>query len=384
MTRQGRRALHGPAAPNPPNDPLRVGTLSDQITHPWTPPTVTRTDLAFGAPTARLLLTADAPEDAWHEARRGGIGGSDVAALLGLDKYRGPRHVFEAKHGRDVVDGSSEYMEIGREIEDFISYMFTKRSGIPAVPPPGTLVHHEHAWMRANVDRYALDPETGAVAAPVECKNRSEWQLADWEDGVPDGPALQAHWYMAVGGWPYAWVVALVGGNKLRYHRIERDEELIGDLIDICGGWFQRHIVDGFPPPADGLDATTKLLGRLWDAKEDEIVDVPLSEARKLRKRRKTLRERIEELDTELTTVENQMRLISEDAEVAKCGAATAWSWKQNGNFAERRFRTEQPAVAAEYLTTKQVVDVDRLKDDHPDLYRQYRARVLRVPAKEL
>lgn len=358
--------------------------MSDQITHPWTPPEAPRSDHAFGAPTARLLLPADASEADWLEARRGGIGGSDVAALLGLDKYRGPRHVYEAKHGRDVVDGSSEYMEIGREIEDFISYMFTKRSGIPAVPPPGTLVHHEHEWMRANVDRYALDPETGEVVAPVECKNRSEWQLSDWEDDVPDGPALQAHWYMAVGGWSYAWVVALVGGNKLRYHRIERDQELIDDLTDICGRWYQRHVVEGHPPPADGLDATTKLLGRLWDAKEDEIVDVPLAEARKLRKRRKALRSQIEELDNELTTVENQMRLISENAEIAKCGAATAWSWKRNGNFAERRFQNEQPAIAAEFMTTKKVVDVERLKAEKPDLYRKYQARVLRVPAKEL
>jgi predicted phage-related endonuclease len=36
-------------------------------------------------PSAILLATADQPEDQWLDARRTGIGGSDVAALLGMD-----------------------------------------------------------------------------------------------------------------------------------------------------------------------------------------------------------------------------------------------------------------------------------------------------------
>ncbi|WP_229879215.1 YqaJ viral recombinase family nuclease [Streptomyces echinoruber] len=347
---------------------------------------MTAADLAYGAPTARLLLPADASEEQWHEARRGGIGGSDVAAILGLDKYRGPRHVFEAKHGRPVEPDAelSEYAEIGQEIEQFVSYLFTKRTGIPAVPTPGTLVHVEHEWMRANVDRYALDPQTGEVVAPVELKNRSEYQIDEWEDGVPDGPALQAHWYMAVGGWPYAWVAALVGGNKLRCHRLERDDELIETLIDVCGKWYQRHVVEGYPPPADGLEATKNLLGRLWEVKPNEIVEVPRDKAVKLRRRRASLIEQIKALDAERTTVENEMRLINEAAEIAKVDGKIAWSNKQNGTFAEKRFREQHPDVAALYTTTVEVLDVERLKAERPDLYQKFRARVLRVPTKEL
>jgi putative phage-type endonuclease len=338
------------------------------------------------APTARLLLPADAPEAEWHAVRRRTIGGSKVAAILGLDKYRGPRHIFEEMHGRPVPTDAalSEYAEIGTEIESFVSYLFTKKSKIPAVPTPGTLVHVEHDWMTANVDRFALDPESGAVVAPVELKNRSEYQADDWEDGVPDGPALQAHWYMAVGGWSHAWVAALVGGNKLRYHRIERDEELIGTLVDVCGRWYQRHIVEGFPPPADGLAATKELLGRLWETKAGAIVDVPREKAVKLRKRRASLREQIKQLNGELTTVENEMRLVNEAAEIARVGKAVAWTVKQNGTFAEKRFREENPAIAAQFMTTVRVVDVERLKTERPDLYAKYRARVLYVPAKEL
>ncbi|MGW6420640.1 YqaJ viral recombinase family nuclease [Streptomyces sp. NPDC055055] len=334
------------------------------------------------APTARLLLPSTATEEEWHRVRRSGIGGSDVAAILGLDKYRGPRHVYEAKHGRDV-EGDNEAMEFGRELEDVIARSFSRRSGIAISTPPGTLVHTERAWMLANVDRYALD-ETGAVVAPVECKNRSEYQADDWEDGVPDSPAIQAHWYMAVGGWEYAWVAALIGGNRLRYHRLERDEELIGYLTETCGGWYQRHVVEGFPPPADGLEATKELLGRLWTAKPEDIAEVDIDRARALRKQRADLKAQIEALDTALTTVENEMRLINEAAEVAKCGKSVAWSWKQNGNFSPKRFREAYPELAAELTTLVEALDMDRLKNEHPAIYTEFRARVLRVPAKEL
>lgn len=335
-----------------------------------------------GAPTARLLLPASASKQEWDATRRAGIGGSDVAAILGLDKYRGPRHVYEAKHGRPD-DVTSEAAEIGTEIEDFIARMFSKRSGVPIATPPGTLVHHEHAWMLANVDRYALrDEGTGAVAGPVECKNRSEYQLDDWEDSVPDSPAIQCHWYMAVGGWDHGYVAALVGGNKLRWHRLERDEEMLGWLTDHVGRWYQRHVVEGMPPAADGLEATTDLLAKLWSVKPEAVADVDVAQAKELRARRADLKEREKTLADELRTVENEMRLLLGENEIAKAGGRPAWSWKANGAFASKRFREEKPELAAQYTHSVPTLDVARLKEELPETYAAYRARVLRVPAK--
>lgn len=333
------------------------------------------------APTARLLLPASASREEWEATRRAGIGGSDVAALLGLDKYRGPRHVYEAKHGRPE-EVNSEAAEIGTEIEGFIAGLFSKRSGMPIATPPGTLVHLTAPWMLANVDRFVLwDEASRAVAGPLECKNRSEYQLDDWEEGVPDAPAIQCHWYMAVGGWDVGWVAALVGGNKLRWHRIERDEEMIGQLVEFCGTWFQRHIVDGFPPPADGLSATTDLLAKLWDVKPEAVAEIDVAKAKELRARHIDLKARAKALDAELTTVENEMRLLAADHEIVKAGGSPAWTWKA-GNFAPKRFRESEPELFAEYTRMAPTLDLDRLKAEKPKVYARYRGRTLRVPAK--
>ncbi|WP_381792835.1 YqaJ viral recombinase family protein [Streptomyces niveus] len=335
------------------------------------------------APTARLLLPADASEEEWHAARRDGIGGSDVAAILGLGggKYTSPRHVFEAKHGRPD-DVNSEAAEVGREIEGFIAGLFSKRSGVKIGNPPGTLVHVDRDWMRVNVDRYTYG-DCGTVTGLLECKNRSEYQMDDWEDGaVPDAPAIQTHWGMAVGGWDHGYVAALIGGNKLRWSRLERDEEMIEYLVDYCGRWFQRHVVEGFEPEPDGYEATTDLLAKLWSVKAEAVAQVDISKAKELRARRADLKEQEKALAASLREVENEMRLLTGENEVAQVGDKAAWSWKGNGTFASKKFTEAEPEVAAEYTHMVPAIDLDRLKEEKPETYGKYRARQLRVPAK--
>ncbi|MFF2612280.1 YqaJ viral recombinase family protein [Kitasatospora sp. NPDC058046] len=356
-------------------DPSVMELIVPEVTVSPAPP--------LAAPTARLILPAGAPEEDWHAVRRAGIGGSDVAAILGLDKYRGPLHVYEAKHGRDLFTGN-EATEIGSEIEDFVAGLFSKRSGMAVMDPPGTLVNVDRPWALANVDKFVLwDEETRAVAGPLELKNRSEHQAAEWEDGeIPDAPALQCHWYMAVGGWECGWVAALVGGNKLRWSRLERDEEMIGQLFEHCAAWYERHVLEGYPPEPGGLESTTELLAKLWSVKAETVGEVDVTEASALRARRAELKARAKAVGDELTAVENRMRQMAGEHSIVKADGKPAWTWKANGNFAPKQFTEAHPELAAQYTRMVPAIDTDLLKVEQPDIYAQFRARRLVVPAK--
>lgn len=332
------------------------------------------------APAARLLLTRGPTDPAWHAARREGIGGSDVAALLGLIKSRGARHVYEEKHGRPSTDETSE-MRMGNRLEAVIAEMFAEETGHAVADAPGTLINIARPWMIGNVDRYVLD-SSGAVVAPLEVKNRGAYQASQWEDQPPDCVSVQALWYMAVGGWSHAHVAGLLGGNKLATFRIERDDELIGELIEHCAAWWQRHVIEGFPPAADGLESTAKLLSGLWTAKPEEIARVDLAEAARLRAEHQALKAEEKDIAARLTTVENAMRLLSGEASFVEADGRPAWNWKANGTFKGAVFAKEQPALATEYTRQVDAVDLKRLAAEHPDIYDRYRARVLRVPAK--
>jgi putative phage-type endonuclease len=333
----------------------------------------------LAAPTARLILPKGAPEEQWHAVRRTGLGGSDIAAVVGLDRYRSAMHVYEAKHGRDdYTDSMAAYC--GRMLEPVIAAIFSELSGLPLAEPPGTLQHVDRLWMLANIDTFAVEAD-GALA-PVEVKNRNWRASADWEHETPDAPALQASWYLAVTGYSHAYAVALIGGNVPRWYRIERDEELIEHLVHWCGRWWDRHIVQGVRPDPDGSQATTELLAHLWDAQRDVVAEVDPIVTAGLLEEAARLRAGIRALENQLGRVQNRLRAQLGDAEIAAIDGRPTYTWRQNGTFREKDFRKDHPQIAAEYTRLLPHTDTERLAADHEDLYRQYRARRLYVPPK--
>ncbi|WP_405759539.1 YqaJ viral recombinase family protein [Streptomyces sp. NBC_01420] len=341
------------------------------------------------APDAHLVLpSGDLSDDGyrtrWLEERQKGLGGSDIARLLGFIPGKGPWHVWLDKHGRAGSDYDTEAMEFGREMEEPIARVFSRRTGIPILTPPGMYANTARPWMRANIDRLALDADTREVLGPVEVKNRTEWALAEWEEEEgPEAPSIQNLWYQITGGWQRGWVAACVGGNKLRWHEVEHRDDLAQHLIEWTEDWWTRHIVEGEEPPADGLPGTKELLAHLWDVREEAVAEVAVEQARNLRRRHQALTDAIGRAGRRLSEVENQMRLIAREHEVVKTpGKKVAWTNKQNSTFSPSRFRAAEPELAEKYTVMVPAIDTKALAKDHPATYRKFRARVLRVPAK--
>jgi putative phage-type endonuclease len=61
--------------------------------------------------------TSNLTEEEWLQLRRGSIGGSEVAAILGQSKYKTPYQVWLEKTGRARFDGSSPVTEFGHLME---------------------------------------------------------------------------------------------------------------------------------------------------------------------------------------------------------------------------------------------------------------------------
>ncbi|MGW1796863.1 YqaJ viral recombinase family nuclease [Streptomyces sp. NPDC001984] len=344
--------------------------------------------IPFPAPTARLLLAPGAPEEDWHAARATGVGGSDVAAILGMDSHGGALKVWLEKTGQARLQRDARLERAarrGHRLEGLVAEFFGEESGLTILDSPGTLQHVDHPHWIANPDRLTYRPGDDFDGLGVlECKSRT-WRSARVEgwngDEAPDGPSLQAHWYLTVSGYRHAYVAGLID-DDLTWFRLERDDELCGLLADAVDRFWHDHVLTGLPPKPDGSQATTELLARLWDAREESAVDVDPVEAMLLKQRRRELKEEIAELGDQLTAVENEMRALAGDAEVAVIGTKTAYTWRQNGQFAPTRFREAEPELATAYTRLVPAVDTERLAADHPEIYRKYRARVLRVPSE--
>ncbi|OLT34359.1 hypothetical protein BJF79_07235 [Actinomadura sp. CNU-125] len=208
-------------------------------------------------PAAEPVLPADAPRRRWLQARRSGIGGSDVLAVLGLDPWSSRLAVYLAKTGAEVERPETDDMVWGRFVEPAIAEYFTHRTGIGAVRC-GLLRNVERPWQLASVDRLTAD---GGL---LEIKNTGHWRRAEWDGGqIADGAEAQTQHYLDVTGLPHAWVAAQVGGAPPLIRRVERDERLIADMREIERE-FWALVQARTPPPLEGGKAEEQLVNRMF------------------------------------------------------------------------------------------------------------------------
>lgn len=338
-------------------------------------------------PDAAVICTAPDGTQEWHQVRREGIGGSDVAAILGfVPKYESPLSVFLEKRGELPKRFRSAFLEeaaeFGKAMEPVIREQWAKRTGHTYRLSPGTLVRPDTPWMRVNLDGVAI--EDGGRYGVLECKNRSEYQLGDWEEGIPDPVAVQAMWGMAVTGFSFAHVAAVIGGNKLRVWRMGRDEQAIGDLVELMGE-FWHNTQAGIRPPIDDSEATSEILRLIHGVDPDATTRAPRDVVHKLLERDRDLKARKKEIEDEIRGVKNRLHDLAGPAvTVLPDGEATEdalYTLKANGPFSPKKFSEEHPVEAAECTHPMPGLDRQMVARRYPELYERYRARVVRVPS---
>lgn len=238
----------------------------------------------MSAPTieeAVLVLPGDADRATWLDARRDGIGASDIAAVCGLSKYKGPWDVWSSKVNEVDDDEPSDAASWGLEVEDSICKWWARKEG-RTLGPGGLYRHPVQSWMRATPDRFVLDA-LGRRLHCVDAKN-ANWRMRDeWEDldSAPIEFIIQIQWQCAVTGLDGGWLVGAIAGHPPVGRWIPRDDELIDELIKRGAAMWQL-VLDKTPPPVDGSDIAARWLAQtympsnpdLTVALDDDVIDL--------------------------------------------------------------------------------------------------------------
>lgn len=232
-----------------------------------------------------LVMPPGAPREDWLEGRRSGIGGSDIAAILGVNPYRTALHVYLDKLGELDDSGDSGAAYWGRVLEAPVAEHWARVHG-KHLAQVGMWSHADRPWQLVTVDRLVYpQPVSGqgahAFAPPPEAiyegKTASLWKAGEWGDGefVPDSYQAQCQWAMAVWGLPRVHIACLIGGQRFVEATIDRDQELIDDLLTV-GAEFWDRIVRRIPPSLEGAPAgpALDLLRKLHGTGNGEVVDI--------------------------------------------------------------------------------------------------------------
>lgn len=299
-----------------------------------------------------LTETRNMNRQEWLAARTQGIGGSDAAAIAGLNPWVSPVQVWLEKTGQiespDLSDNESVYW--GTVLEDVVAREFRTRTGMWTQRRNAILVHPEHSYMLGNVDRLTRPERGSGEWGVLEVKTTSEYAKCQWDDDeVPSRYLIQLQHYLAVTGYSYGYLAVLIGGNKYKHYHVLRDDELIQHLIEIETRFWHDHVLAGVPPAWDGTQASTDLLSRLYPQGRPEETALP-AEAADLIAQYEAAVEAEKEWAQRKSEASNRLKSLLGEHEL--------------GTIGERR-------VTWKTITTNRL-DTNALRDEHPDVYDKY------------
>lgn len=113
-----------------------------------------------------VVNTAELSEEEWLAYRRRGIGGSDVAAILGISPFRTARDLYYDKLNiAPALDDDSNWvaLKMGHLLEDLVAEVFHRKTGYPIFQIKKMFAHPVYRFMQADVD-YFVTLEDGSTA----------------------------------------------------------------------------------------------------------------------------------------------------------------------------------------------------------------------------
>ena len=214
-----------------------------------------------------LVLPVDAPRDVWLAARREGITATDVVKIVGASAYGNALDVYLDKRLGEVDYAPSESAAWGLALEGNVAAEWARRRGA-RIRRVGLMRNRIHPHHMASLDRLVMREH-----APLECKTRNLF-AADLADGVPERVAIQVQWQMHVIGAEHAHVAALIGGQTLVSHEVQRDQVLI-DYLRSEADRVWAAVQAGQPPEVPAWQQTSAALDRLYPDRAGEVAIDP-------------------------------------------------------------------------------------------------------------
>lgn len=298
------------------------------------------------------------------EARQGGLGGSDMAAILGLSKWKTPLDVYRSKvEPVEEEEEQSEPAYWGHVLEDVVAKEYQRREGRKVQRINKLLIHPELDCARANIDRAVVNPEIAGnvrfkdgkltTDRGLECKTGDRFTAHFWgeagTDEVPEYYLVQCQWYMAITGVPYWDLSVLIGGNDFRTYHLERDDELIADLLAEAEA-FWRRVEQRDPPEPMNMDDAHHLWPEHIKSKST-IVGVDVAQLclalNELKAEEKKMKMLMDEVKLEIVTS------IGDAEQIAHKGEKIAtWKAQDTTRIDTKALREAHPEIAEAFSKT--------------------------------
>lgn len=263
----------------------------------------------------------------WLAWRRLGLGGSDLAVVLGCEMWGSPWQLWLDKTHGVADDRSGEDIATGKRLESAVIEWANEETGAQGRPwIPGTpTVHPEHSWLRGSPDAWLYNQ--------VGCEAKVSADYL-WDE-VPAAYQAQVRLYMAIFGCE-SWIVAVFFRRvpAWRMFRVYRDLDIEHDMIAAAQLWWNTHVLKGDPPDIDETRAAGVGLAKLHTTSSDEYRVATDLEIRLLREYNDT-DQALRRMKVERDRLGNHIRhAIAGDAGLRFSGGRAKWTRSKKPNHA--------------------------------------------------
>lgn len=307
-----------------------------------------------------VLDYATATIEDWHIARRSGWGGSDAAAIMGMDRWSSAFVKCCEKSGRIAPFDGNEATYMGSKLESFIRRellpdVLKERQILADVLDPTCMYQNRYRpWQQVNVDGFLRFWDGRLVGLEIKYHGGHRLKEYGGVDGteVPDAYYCQAQHGMAVTGLE-EWYHFAVEGHRRILRVIPRNPEFIDRLNDTEQALWSILQADDlllFPAPG-GTDADAEALQQLAVPQSEDVAD--LSDVENSVDEYVRLGAEIKSLDKLRETYRQK---IQRQLGSAKRGETDRYSIRQSlvkrRTFDVEKFRKDHPSLTEEYTKT--------------------------------
>lgn len=309
--------------------------------------------------------TLEMTHQEWLADRRKGIGGSDVATILGLNKWKSPYQLWLEKTDQITLDDNAgEAAYWGTALEPLVANRFSEVTGKKVRRRNQVFEHTDYPFLRANIDRDIV-----GEPAVLECKTANQFLAKEWEkDEIPMQYICQVQHYMNVLNREYAYFAVLIGGQRFIWKRIDRDQDLINAITERLVEFWEENVLKGIPPEIDGSDATSAFIRNQYAEPGENEIELP-KRIDDLTQLKAEYKQDMKDIDEKCKQIDNQIILLLKDKN-ASVGYSPSFVYTYKPNI-QRRF--QQKILSEKYPEVA----------SDPDLYKEIKTKPI-LRAKEI
>ena len=290
-----------------------------------------------------------ANHEEWLKLRSKYIGGSDAAAVVGLNPYSSPYSLWAEKTGKVPGFAGNLACEVGTYLEEFVAQKFAQETGKKVRKCNQSFLNSQYPFAIANIDRGIVGEDAGLEIKTTDTLNMRKFRGGEY----PENYYAQMVHYMAVTGKKRWYLAVLIGNKEFKWFTLERDEAEITALMTAESEFWKLVKMD-IPPEVDGTAATTGAIGAIY-ANSDDSVIADLSAHNADIARYIELGKQIKELEAQRDEAANRVKEFMGECGGGECeGFRVSWKSQTRRTFDSKLFAKENPDIdlSGYYKTT--------------------------------